>query len=85
MSNFNKSDPQVSKLTLPSLTNILLFGNPSFSDTYQHTYQVNTLILDATIEYILSYIVIQYIKFYILVVFNQTLLIKTSFIFFLQL
>ena len=35
---------QISKLTLPNLTNILLFGNPSFTDN----------ILDATIEYILS-------------------------------
>ena len=53
MSNFNKIDPQVSKLTLPNLTNTLLLENPSFSDTYQHTYEINTLILDATIEYIL--------------------------------
>ena len=52
-SNFNKIDPQVSKLTLPNLTNTLLLENPSFSDTYQHTYEINTLILDATIEYIL--------------------------------
>ena len=48
MSNFNKNDLQVSKLTLPDLPTTLLFGNPSFSD------KTNTRILNATIEYILS-------------------------------
>ena len=48
MSNLNEIDPQVSKLSLPNLTNTLLFGNPSFNDT------INTLILGATTEYISS-------------------------------
>ena len=42
MSNFNKIDPQLSKLSLPNLTNTLLFGNLSFTD------KTSTLILDAT-------------------------------------
>ena len=86
-----KIDSQVSKLTLLNLTNTLLFGHSSFND------KINTLILDTTIELILStkrfpeplfqvkYIAIQYITVYILVVFNQTLLLRTPFIFFLHL
>ena len=46
MNNLNKIDPQISKLSLPNLTNTFLFTNPSFSD------KVNTFILDPTIEYI---------------------------------
>ena len=45
MSNLNKIDPQVSKLTLSNLTNTLLFVKLSFSD------KINALILDATTEY----------------------------------
>ena len=48
MSNLNKIDPRIFKFTLPYLKNTLLFGNPTFNET------INTLILDATIEYILS-------------------------------
>ena len=44
MRNFDKNDPQVSKLTLTNLTNALLVGNPSFTD------KINILLLDATIE-----------------------------------
>ena len=46
--NFNKTDSQLSKLTLPNLTNTLLFGNPSFGD------KINTLILDTRIKLMLS-------------------------------
>ena len=51
MSLFNKVYPEVSKLTLPNLTNIILFRNSSFSDFSD---KINALILDATIEHILS-------------------------------
>ena len=47
MSHLNKIHPQRSKYTFLNLTNTFLFGNPSFID------KINTLILDATIEYIL--------------------------------
>ena len=75
---FNKTDSQLSKWTLPSLTNTLLFGNLSFGD------KINTLILDTRIKLMLStkrfqehlfwvkYIAIQYKTVYILVVFDQT-------------
>ena len=48
MSNLNKIDPQVSKLTLSNLINKLLFVKLSFSD------KINALILDATAEYMRS-------------------------------
>ena len=48
MSNPNKIDPQIPKLTLPNLTNTLLLGNSTFID------KINTLILDGSNEYILS-------------------------------
>ena len=46
--NFNKTDSQLSKLTLPNLTNTLLFENVSFGD------KINTLILDTRIKLMLS-------------------------------
>ena len=76
--NFNETDSQLSKSTLPNLRNTLLFGNPSFGD------KINTLILDTRIKLMLStkrfqehlfwvkYIAIQYKTVYILVVFDQT-------------
>ena len=40
-------DSQISKFTLPNLTNTPLFGNSSFSDKNQYTYTY----LNATIDY----------------------------------
>ena len=62
MGNFNKIYPEIPKLTLRNLIN--------------NSDKIDTLILDATIKYILAikvfvkYIVIQFMEIYILLVFN---------------
>ena len=48
MNNLNKIDPQISKFNLSNLTNKLLFGKSYFKN------KSNILILEATVDYILS-------------------------------
>ena len=47
MSNLNEIHPQIFNLSLPKLTNTLLFGNSPFND------KIKTPILDAFIECII--------------------------------